>query len=335
MKEQRDLSRRRIALLLLAAASAAACTEPVAPDAAGPRPTLTPSAQASAPELTKTRIPLSGQPATLRYDRGSLWVGGSLLVRLEDDRIVQRLRSGVSRVGIVRVGSRMWATGGGDGGVPDGSVVIYDADSGKRVRRLEFPDQSPYGIDAGGKGIFVALFQGDLLRIDPAGNVMSSIPLSDGLTQVLVAHGNVWVSSPQSGKVWQVEVTSRDDTSAAATDFRREPKRTCPQGLESSKRAIWVADPCARKVRLLDPESGQMFDALENVGRRPVDIDIDSGFVWIVSFWDDLVTVLDVDTLEVVAQGYAGRRASAVAAHGREAWVANHEGYALTHFQLP
>ncbi len=325
---------RLIALATLTAGSVVACTDPPAP-LTNPQPTPTVSGQAAASALVETRIAVPGQPGSLVYDHGSVWIGGSLLVKLEDDRIVQRLRTGVSRYSIVLSGDRLWATGGGDGGAPDGSVVAFDVKSGERVERLEFPDRSPYGIDAGAKDIFVALFQGDLLRITPHGNVISSIPLSDGLTEVLVAHGMVWVASPQSGKVWRVEVQSRLDTDPAATDFRSEPKRTCPQGLDSTKSAIWVADPCARKVRLLDPETGQMTDVLENVGRRPVDIDIAGRFAWIVSFTDNLVSVVDLDTFEVVAQARAGRRASRIVAHGREAWVANHEGYSLTHLELP
>lgn len=325
---------RLVALATLAAGSAVACTDPPAPRTL-PQPTLTPSAQVSSPALLETRIAVPGQPGPLIYEDGSVWVGGSLLVRLEGDRIVQRLRTRLSRYGIARSGDLLWATGGGDGGAPDGSVLAFDVKSGERVERLEFPDRSPNGIDAGRGHIFVALSQGDLLRINADGHATSSVPLSDGLSEVLVAHGKVWVSASQSGKVWRVEFHGQDDTSAAASDFRAEPKRTCPQGLDHSNSAIWVADPCARKVRLLDPATGEMTDALENVGRRPIDVDIAGRFAWIVSFTDNLVSVVDLDTFDVVAQTRAGRRASRIVAHGREAWVANHEGYSLTHLELP
>lgn len=322
---------RLIAFATLTAASLAACTDAPAPQAR-PRPTPTPSIEASAPELTRTRIPVPGQPSTLLYDRGSLWVGGSLLVRLENDRIVQRLRTAVSRNGIVLVGGRLWATGGGDGAVPDGTVVAFQTDGGEAVERLVFPDQSPYGIDAGGKGIFVALFQGDLLRMTSHGT--SSIPLSNGLTQVLVAHGKAWVSSPQSAKVWRVVTHGRDDTGAAATELKSMAKKTCPQGLDSSQTAIWVADPCAHKVWLLDPRSGEVMDVIEGLG-KPIDVDVTGTRAWIVSFRDNLVSVVDVDSFQILAQGRAGHGATAIAAHGREAWVANHEGYSLTHLKLP
>lgn len=294
-------------------------------------PTATPSLRASPPKFTTTQIPLKSQPATLLYDRGTVWVGGSRVLRVEDGRVIDRLRSSVTRGGIARAGDLLWATGGGDGAVPDGTVIAYDVDTGEILERHVFEDRSPYGIDAGGKGIFVALFQGDLLRITSHG--ISSIPLSYGLTQVLVAHGKVWVSSPQRGKVWRVVINGIDDTSSAATDLRGYPKRTCPQGLEASATAVWVADPCARKVWLLDPITGKVVDEIESLG-RPIDIDIDSGRAWIVSFRDDLVTVVDLATLDVLAQAKAGEGATAIAVNGREAWVANHEDYSLTHFRL-
>jgi DNA-binding beta-propeller fold protein YncE len=250
---------------------------------------------------------------------------------MEDDRIIDRLPSGVSRVKLVRDGPLLWATGGGDGAVPDGTLVAYDVASGELVERRVFPNRSPYGIDAGGKGLFVALFHGDLLRITEHGT--SSVPLSGGLTQVLVAHGKVWVSAPQTGKVWRAAFNGRDDTSAAATDLRSYPKRTCPQGLEASRKALWVADPCAKKVWLLDPQGGEVVDQITDLG-KPIDISIHSGLAWIVSFRDNLVTVLSEETLNIVAQSHAGEGAIAITAHGREAWVANHEDYSLTHLTL-
>lgn len=323
--------------LLLAAACllTVACTQ----EHASPSTELghaDPHPRISRATLTTTRIPLRprAQPATLLYDDGVLWVGGSSVLKMsfaEGGHVIERLPSGVSRVALARGGDLLWATGGGDGGAPDGTVVAYDADSREMVQRHVLEGRSPYGIDVGGKGLFVALFQGRLLRFTPHG--ISNVPLRPGLTQVLVAHGKVWVSNPQRGKVWRVVFHGSDDTNAAATDLRGYPKRTCPQGLESTRDAMWIADPCAKKVWLLDPRSGEVIDAIEGLG-RPVDIDIHTGRAWIVSFSDSVVTVLDVTTHDVLAQAKAGARAVAVEAHGREAWVANHEDYSLTHLEL-
>ena len=330
------INARATVTLVSVVAVLSSCTNPSDRGEGAAEPSPTPSAQPSVTQLVTQRIEMPGQPGKLLYKNGSLWIGGGVFVaRLEEDRIVQRFPTRLSRYGIDVHRDRLWATGGGDGGAPDGSVVSFDVRTGERVERIQLPQRSPYGVDARSDAIYVALFQGTLLRLDRDGNTIGSAPLSYGLTEVLVAHGRVWVSSPQRGKVWWVEFNTRDDTSAAATDFRSEPKQSCPQGLESTTAAIWVADPCARKVRLLDPETGEQLDVLEDVGRRPIDIDIADGFAWIVSFNDDLVSVVDLETLEVVAQGRGGRRSVAIAAHGREAWVANHEGYSLTHLTFP
>lgn len=321
-----------VTIATLAVVGTAACTA-TAPDA---RPRARPSASAEAvvAQLTTTKtIPVQG-PTTLLYDRGSVWVGGPRsLARLKGDRVAQRIRTSVTRVGLARVGDQLWATGGGDGAVPDGTVVSYDIHSGQLTNRLVFENRSPYGIDAGEKHIFMAPFQGDLFRISQEGEETSRVPLKDGLTQVLAAHGKVWVSSPQRGFVWQVEFNSIDDTSAGATELRLEAKRSCPQGLASTPRRIWVADPCARVVWLLDPRYGEVVDRVEGLG-KPIDIAMSKGKAWVVSFRDDRVTVLDLKTSEVLAEGQAGEGAIAIAAHGRDAWVANHEGNSVTHLRL-
>lgn len=316
-----------VCLVSLAPAS---CVQDRVPSARA-TPSPAPSEERDAvPDLRARRIPLDSQPATLVYDRGTLWVGGSRVLRVEDDRVVDRLPTNVSRVKLVRDGPLLWATGGGDGGLPDGTLVAYDAASGTLVERRVFPNRSPYGIDAAGRGVFVALFHGDLVRITDHGT--TTVSLSHGLTQVLVAHGKVWVSAPQSGKVWRVAFDG-DRMSPAATDLRGYPGPTCPQGLANSRNAVWVADVCAKKVWLLDPRSGAVVDRITGIGRA-VDLSIDSGLAWIVSFRSNLVTVLSEDTLDVVARSHAGKGAIAIAARHREAWVANHEDYSLTHLTL-
>src|SRR5687768_17519350 len=84
--------------LWLVALAAAGCTEdPSPPGHVTASPASSPGPEA-VPELGATRISLPSQPATLLYDRGTLWVGGSRVLKLEDDRILDRFPSGVSRV---------------------------------------------------------------------------------------------------------------------------------------------------------------------------------------------------------------------------------------------
>ncbi|MGH2736212.1 MAG: hypothetical protein ACRDKZ_11570 [Actinomycetota bacterium] len=304
--------------------SAACSTEPSQDlpgrPSAGPRPGT----------LQIERIPLHDQPLALAHDHGSLWVTTGRLLRLRNGEIVERFSIGGSRVGLTRAAGRLWLTGGGDGGVPDGTILGIEPDGGEVVQRMTFPEASPYGIDAGPKGIFAALFQGELVRIHPGGDSTARIRLGYGLTQVLVARRVVWVSQPQRGNVWRV-VVHRDDMNAAATELQRA---SCPQGLDSSRNAIWVADPCAGRVWLLDPRSGAITDAIRDVGKKPVDVDVTGNLVWIVSLRDEVVSVIDLDSRAVLEQGKAGAGALAIAARGHHAWVANTEDYSLTHLHL-
>lgn len=323
---------RRCLSLIIVGAVAASCTggseggDPTEPDPRGSPRT----------GLHSERIPIDAQPLAIVYDDGNLWVtaGGGGLLRIEDGAIVARYSTaGLSRVGITSAAGRIWMTGGGDGGEPDGTMVGIEPEGGGIVQEFGFPRQSPYGIDSGPKGIYVALFQGQLVRLHPGGDATSSAPLGRGLTQVLVAQGKVWVSQPGRGNVWNVEFHD-DDTSAARTELRYEAERSCPQGLDSSERYVWVADPCARRVWLLDPADGRVGDAIDGVGRRPVDVAIGDGLAWVVSSRDAVVSVIDLETLVVLGRAEAGDGATAIAASGGHAWVANSEDGSLTHLVL-
>lgn len=277
-------------------------------------------------------IELGDQPMAVATGAGSVWVTTGMhreLLEMRDGDIINRFEGG--GVGVAVSDGVVWQTRGGDGAEPDGDVTGIDASTGEVVQHLEFPGESPYGITVRGRDVFIALAHGDLVRPDPEKNAEMRIALATGLTDVMAAHGAVWVSQPggQNPKVWRVTVEG-DDRNAAPILLTPQGRGSCPQGLAATAEAVWVADPCAGALWQLDP-SGRIIDRIAGVGRKPVDVAAGRGFLFVSSFrGDELVTVIDRRAKEVVARVEAGPWPSSIAADGDEAWVANSEGTSLT-----
>ena len=296
-------------------------------------------ARTPGPEWTlgAKRVPLNAFPLAITAVRNAIWVTAApkgKLLHLVEGEVVDSFEVGMSRVGVSVGGDVAWVTGGGDGAVPDGSALMLDTGSGHVIDRLDFPGESPYGVNPSGERTFIALFQGDLIALHSRRAGHSRIPLRYGLTHVLASHGAAWVSQPQGGNVWRVTINASDDTSASATELHEEVPRSCPQGLDRTREHIWVADACAGWAWLLDPADGKIVDTIEGIGRRPTDVAIAGDLAWIVSSRTNLVSVVDVRSREILAQEKAGEGASAIAATRDGAWVVNSEDYSITHFTL-
>lgn len=281
--------------------------------------------------LTASTLRLQDQPLALDGDSASVWVatGMGQLLQISDGRIAERYRAPVAR-GIAVEAGTVWLTGGGDGANPTGAVVAVDASSGRVVQTLELPGEAPYGVDTGATATYVAIHEGDLARVDRTGDI-TRVPLSEGLTQVLVDAGQIWVAEPDDGRVWRVPAGL--DTEPSAVDLVANPRGpSCPQGLTSGAGVVWVADSCAGVVWVLDV-SGKVLDRIDNVGTTPVDVAFSGRFVYVSSTRDRLVTQVDARTYEVVATGRSGRGASAIFADSNGSWVANLEGFSLTRLE--
>lgn len=277
-------------------------------------------------------LELGDQPLALAAGEGSIWVTVGMrdeVLEIRRDRIVARYPGG--GVGLAVADGIAWQTTGGDGAEPDGTLTAIDVDSGALVQEVEFPGQTPYGVDVGPQGVFTALSQGHLVWLAPGAEDYTLIPLANGLTEVLVAHGAVWVSQPggQNPRVWRVTVSS-DDSNAAPILLKPQGRRSCPQGLAATGDAVWVADPCARVLWKLD-RSGNKIGRINRVGNKPVDVAAGPRFLFVSSFRGDrLVTLIDRRTENVVANVQVGPGPSAIAAQGTGAWVANSEARSLT-----
>ena len=280
------------------------------------------------------RIELGDQPYALYADGPTLWVsggrGGVLKVR---DRPVARFPHPTGPLGITVVDGEVWTTASSEHRHAAAAVVVLDPETGDVVRTIRLPGDSPYGIDHAGGGVFVALHDGEVLRIDPRDESTTRVRLREGLTQVLATDDAVWVSQPRAGVVWRVELEG-DEAAVEPIRLAGRGTRSCPQGSAAGQRFILVADSCAGKVWLLGPRSGEITGSISDAGDKPVDVSVDGGLIYVVSFREDRVTVLEEATLQEVASAQTGNGAISVAADSGTAWVANLDDSTLTRIEV-
>ncbi|HEX2295551.1 MAG TPA: hypothetical protein VHN37_09610, partial [Actinomycetota bacterium] len=285
-------------------------------------------------EIATSTVRLEDQPYALYSDGPTLWVsGGRGSVMKVRDRPVAQYPHPTGPLGITVVDGDVWTTSDADDEHPVAKVVVLGRGSGEVVRSIRLPGHSPYGIDHAQDGVFVALHDGDLLRIDPHDESTERVRLGDRLTQVLATDDAVWVSQPQAGVVWRVTFAEGDDPKAEPIALG-EGGRSCPQGSAASRGSILVADPCAGNLWVLDPRDGAVVDAMSDAGRRPTDVAVGDGLIFVVSTGDERVTVFEESTLEEVGSAQAGHGAISVAAGAGVAWVANLDDSTLTRIEV-
>ena len=284
-------------------------------------------------EIETSRVQLEDQPYALYSDGPTLWVSGGrgTVVEVRDSPVAEYPHP-TGPLGITVVDGDVWTTSDAEDRHPVAEVIVLDPESGDVVRNVRLPGDSPYGIDHAQGGVFVALHDGGLLRIDPRDESTERVRLGNGVTQVLATDEAVWVSQPQAGVVWRV--TFESDEPKAEPIALGERGRSCPQGSAASEESILVADPCAGNVWKLDPRDGAIGGAISGAGRKPVDVAVGDGLIYVVSTGDDRVTVFDESTLEEVGRSQAGEGASSVAAGSGVAWVANLDDSSLTRIEV-
>lgn len=284
-------------------------------------------------EIKTSRVQLEDQPYALDSDGPTLWVSGGRGTVVEvRDRPVATYPHPTGPLGIAVVDGDVWTTADAEDQHPVAEVIVLDSRSGDVARTVRLPGDSPYGIDHAQGGVFVALHDGELLRIDPRDESTDRVRLGNGVTQVLATDEAVWVSQPQAGVVWRATFDSEEPKAKAIR--LGEGGRSCPQGSSASEEWILVADPCAGNVWKLDPRDGAIVGTISDAGRKPVDVAVGEGLVYVVSTGDDRVTVFDESTLEQVGSSQTGEGASSVAVGSGVAWVANLEDSSLTRIEV-
>jgi ABC-type branched-subunit amino acid transport system substrate-binding protein/streptogramin lyase len=240
---------------------------------------------------TQKTFSVGTTPTDLAVGEGSVWVGnGEVNARAV---FIGPILSSVSRVDpdtFAVLGTSKLPANGSEGGVQGDSLVAapgaiwainpnrtisrLDPRSGKIVARVRTEVAE---IAAGPNGVLWGLKPppgAGLVRVDPRTNkVTATIRIaSDGLSDVAVGGGAVWVSDA-AGLVWRID------------PGRRSSQRTVAvaEGVDSlafGSGSLWAANPIEGTVTRIDPTTNLVSKTIAIAG-TPRDVTAGAGMLWV------------------------------------------------------
>jgi YVTN family beta-propeller protein len=263
-------------------ASTATTTATTAPDAQEPS--------------VAANVEVGGRPNSVTVAAGSVWV-----MRSGNDRLaIVSTKTARRREARPRVGDHPAATAAGFGRLwaanQSGPALIpIGLTSLKREgRAIALPPQGKVvAVATGARAVWVGI-RGDpgiLLRIDPRTHAVAKrIELPDGLQNIAVGAGAVWVLARRANTLTRVDIrTGRQESlhvGSKASD------------VAVGRRAVWVSNALDDTVTRID--TGSLNTTQIGVGRYPQGVAVGGDAVWVANQRDGTLTRIDPETLHTV-----------------------------------
>jgi virginiamycin B lyase len=204
-------------------------------------------------------VPVGRSATGLAVAAGSVWVASNLddtVTRIDQagNRVVATVPVGREPTGLVTAGGGVWVA------LPAREGLGRIDPAGNRVRFVPVPRCCAGGL-AAGEGALWAIWDGTLVRLDPAtGRALARVTISQAGAvypyQVAVAGGAVWVASASTEVgtpqlLWRVDPQSMRVTGQLR--LGTTPSRLLPIALAGRDEALWVANGGAGAILRLDP----------------------------------------------------------------------------------
>jgi ABC-type branched-subunit amino acid transport system substrate-binding protein/streptogramin lyase len=240
---------------------------------------------------TQKTFSVGTTPTDLAVGEGSVWIGNGVVSETSGDP--GPVLSSVSRVDPDTFGvlGTEKLPGKGEPGSPGDSLVVgkgaiwainpgltisrLDPRSGKVVARVP---TSVVEIAAGPDGVLWGMTrppEAGLVRVSPRSNkVTATIRLgSEGLSDIAVGAGAVWVSDGEEGVIWRID------------PGRRATRRTIPvaKGVDSlafASGSLWAVNPFAGTLSRIDPSTNEVAETIA-IGGTPRDVTAGEGSLWV------------------------------------------------------
>jgi YVTN family beta-propeller protein len=288
---------------------------------AGPGTASTGRTASSSPDAAGAvarTVKVDGRPNGVVVSRGLVW-----LLRARSERLtVLRAGSGARAAFRPRVGAlpaaaavasgRLWVVNqsrpalvavGLGSHRPVGDPVALPA-QGKAV-----------SVAAGERGVWVGI-RGDpglILRVSPRERrIVKTVAMPDGVQDLAVGAGAVWVIARRSDTVTRVDVeTGRQTTINVGVD---------PAGIAVGEGAVWVTNSGDDTVTRID--AGSLVTRVIGVGAGPERIAVGGGAVWVANRNDSTLTRIDPETNRRVGDPLEVRsNPFALDVSGHQVWV--------------
>jgi YVTN family beta-propeller protein len=175
--------------------------------------------------------------------------------------------------------------------------------------------------DGSGGGISVAA--NSLGFINPRTNkVLGQVPVGIRPGSVAVGSGSVWVANEADKTLSRIDARKR-------MVLRTIPLFATPTGVATAEGAVWVAEGAAGALVRVNPDFDEVTKTIENLagtirvsGGPKGSVAVGSGSVW-AAYGSTAVARVDPASNRVVATGFAGFAASAIAYGEGALWIAN------------
>jgi YVTN family beta-propeller protein len=172
-----------------------------------------------------------------------------------------------------------------------------------------------------GNGITVAA--NSLGFIDPRTNkVVGQVPVGIRPGSVAVGSGSIWVANEEDKTLSRIDARKR-------TILRTIPLFATPTGVATGKDAVWVAEGAAGALARVNPDLDEVTKTIENLagairvsGGPKGSVAVGGRSVW-VAYGSTAVARVDPASNRVIATGFAGFAASAIAYGEGALWIAN------------
>ncbi len=244
-------------------------------------------------------------PTDIAFGAGSVWVANgrplpdtqfigpvaTAVARLDPTTRTERTSVGLARKGgstsnlvdnhLAVSDDALWAI------APDFSVVRADATTGAITETIrEVPAAA---VATGIAGVWVLGVDGSVVRLDErSGRIVRRASVEPGsVGSIAVGRNAAWVTTPGDGKLWRIGAGRAE--SVGATQLAPGVG-----DLAVTPTAIWVANPIAGTLTVVDPETTRVIREIDVEG-IPRSLAIDGDTVWATVIPDPVATVASED----------------------------------------
>ena len=245
---------------------------------------------AVAGRVAKT-VQVGGRPNGVVATGGLVWVlrarsGRVITLRNDGRRAPYKPRVGALPVAAAPLSGRLWV-----GVQRAAQLVSIGLASHKRIGApVQLPTQGKLvGVSTGERGVWAGIRgnPGLAIRVSPSGRrIVAQVAMPDGLQDLAVGAGAVWIIGRRSNTVTRVDVASGEKR---VINVGKEPA-----GVAVGEGAVWVTNSGDDTVTRID--QGSLVTRVIGVGDGPNRIATGGGAVWVANRNDSTLTRIDPET---------------------------------------
>jgi hypothetical protein len=177
------------------------------------------------------------------------------------------------------------------------------------------PGGRPVAVAVGERAVWVGIRgnPGLLVRVDPrTRQAVKSIPLPDGLQNITVGGGAVWVIARRRNTVTRVDIASATQRPVFVGER--------PFGIAYGRGAVWVTNNGDDTVTRID--AGSLNTLVAEVGRGPKGVAVGAGGIWVANSIASTLTRIDPATNQPAGEPIkVATNPYAVDVAGDDVWV--------------